>query len=114
MAYWNGSSYLADAGKPAYYQERFRFIYGPMTPAIIAMIRDWLPRWPNAQGAGSFKFFQTGVRLQALGPNETAFVHRNSEWLASIEIDWIPGQTSGSRVRAHRWQKQFYDDISPL
>ena len=114
VAYWSGSSYLSDEGGPAYYQERSRFINGPMTPAIIAAVRDWLPRWPNAQGAGSIKFFQTGGATQALGPTETAFVHRNSKWLASIEIDWTPGQSPASRDRAHRWQNRFYDDITPL
>lgn len=114
VAYWSGSSYLSEEGRPAYYQERSRFINGPMTPAIIAAVRDWLPRWPNAQGAGSIKFFQTGGATQALGPTETAFVHRNSKWLASIEIDWTPGQTPTSRDRAHRWQNRFYDDITPL
>lgn len=93
VAYWSGSTYLADAGKQAYFQERSRFINGPMTPAIITAIRDWLPRWPNAQGSGSIKFFQTGGATQALSPTETAFVHRQSQWLASIEIDWTPGQT---------------------
>ena len=61
----------------------------------------------ECSGSRVVQVFPDGGATQALGPNETAFVHRNSEWLASIEIDWIPGQTSGSRVWAHRWQKSF-------
>ena len=114
MNYWSATTFLAEDGKPAYYQERSRFINGPMTPAMIAKIRVWLPRWPNAQGGGSIKFFQTGGATKALSPTETAFVHRDSEWLASIEIGWTPGQTAASRDRAHRWQNRFYDDITPL
>jgi hypothetical protein len=114
MAYWNASAFLAEDGGPGYYQERSRFINGPMTPEIIATIRDWLPRWPNAQGAGSIKFFQTGGATQALAPADTAFVHRASQWLSSIEITWTPGQNMTSRYRAHRWQNGFYEMISPL
>ncbi len=114
MAYWSASTFLEEAGRPGYYQERSRFINGPMTPAIITEIRNWLPRWPNAQGAGNIKFFQTGGATQALSPTETAFVHRQSQWLASIEIVWSPGQTAASRDRGHRWQNRFYDVITPL
>jgi hypothetical protein len=114
MAYWSASTFLAEPGTPGYYQERSRFVNGPMPASLIAAMRDWLPRWPNAEGAGSIKFFQTGGATNQLGPSATAFVHRQSQWLASIEIDWTPGQTPASRYRAHRWQNRFYDVIVPL
>lgn len=114
VAYWNASAFLAAEDGPGYYQERSRFINGPMTPEIIANIREWLPRWPNAQGAGNIKFYLTGGATQALAPSDTAFVHRASQWLASIEITWTPGQAMASRYRAHRWQNGFYEMISPL
>lgn len=111
--YWNASAFLAESSGPGYYQERSRFINGPMSPDLMASIRDWLPRWPNAQGSGNIKFYLTGGETQALGSTETAFVHRQSEWLASIAINWTPGQTTASRYRAHRWQDGFYAEISP-
>lgn len=113
MAYWNASSFLAEPGTPAYYQEQSRFVNGPMSREILATIREWLPRWPNAQVSGTIKFFQTGGETQALSPTETAFVHRQSQWLSSIEIQWTPGQTLASRQRAHRWQNRFYEAITP-
>lgn len=114
MAFWSASSYLADPGTPGYYQERSRFVNGPMSADILATIREWLPRWPNAQGSGSIKFFQTGGETHAISPTETAFVHRQSQWLSSIDIVWTPGQTPASRQRAHRWQNRFYEAITPL
>ena len=114
MAYWNASSYLSDAGTPDYYQERSRFVNGPMPNAMIQAMREWLTRWPNAQGSGSIKFFQLGHETNALKPTDTAFVHRQSQWLASIGITWTPGQTIPSRMLAHRWQDRFYRAITPL
>lgn len=114
MAYWNSSSYLSEAGSPAYYQERSRFINSPMTPLILDAVRDWLPRWPNAQGSGSIKFFQMGGAIRDMGPTESAFVHRAAHWLASIGTQWTPGQTEASRRRALRWQHDFYGVLTPL
>jgi hypothetical protein len=85
-----------------------------MTPELIATIRDWLPRWPNAQGAGNIKFHLTGGATQALAPTDTAFVHRDSQWLSTIAISWTPGQSMTSRYRAHRWQNGFYAMVTPL
>lgn len=114
MAYWNASAFLSEAGSPEYYQVRSRFVNGPMSGALIAALRDWLPRWNNAQGACYISFTQTGGATQALSPTETAFVHRQSEWLAALGISWSPGQPVTARYRAHRWQNGFYDTITPL
>jgi hypothetical protein len=114
MAYWNGQAVLAEPGKPAYYQERSRFINGPMPAAFIPVVRRWLSRWINVQGSGSIKFFQTGGTVNDMPADATAFVHRQSEWLASIEINWNPDQSMASRHRAHHWQNDFYEEIVPL
>lgn len=114
MAYWNASAFLSEPGAPEYYQVRSRFINGPMTSSLIAACRNWLPRWRNTQGSCYISFFQTGGATQALSPTETAFAHRRSEWLASLGISWLQGQSELSRYRAHRWQDRFYDTITPL
>jgi hypothetical protein len=114
VAYWSASAFLASEDGPGYSQERSRFINGPMTPELIATIRDWLPRWPNAQGAGTIKFHLTGGATQSLAPTDTAFVHRDSQWLSTIAISWTPGQSMTSRYRAHRWQNGFYAMVTPL
>jgi len=114
MAYWNASAFLSEPGAPEHYQVRSRFVNGSMTSPLIAAIRNWLPRWRNTQGSYYISFFQTGGVTQALSPTATAFVHRQSEWLASLGISWLQGQLELSRYRAHRWQNRFYDTITPL
>lgn len=114
MAYWNASAFLSEPGSPEYYQVRSRFINGPVSSGLIAALRDWLPRWNNAQGTCYISFFQTGGATRAFSPTATAFVHRHSEWLASLGISWSPAQSAASRYRAHRWQNRFYETITPL
>lgn len=114
VPYWNASDFLSEAGGPGYYQERSRFMNTPMTSGLMQKIRKWLPRWSQASGTGLIKFFQTGGNTQSLAPNETAFVHRRSVWLASIEIAWSEKTLPINLFIAHRWQNDFYREIIPL
>lgn len=114
VPYWDASEFLSEIGRPGYYQERSRFMNTPMTSDLIQKIRKWLPRWSQSSGTGSIKFFQTGGNTQSLEPHETAFVHRQSLWLASIEIVWSETTLPLNLFLAHRWQNDFYREIIPL
>lgn len=114
MPYWAGQSFLAEAGGPAYYQSRSRFVDSALPDAIIAEVRRWMDRWEASQGDVYVALFQTGGAINDYPSDASAFVHRSSQWLFDIGIEWDPTQSPLSKHRAHRWQNGLYAAVTPL
>lgn len=114
MHYWTGQSYIVDPEGASHYQERSRFVNGGLPEAAIPVIRAWLRRWNLAEGSGLIKFFQTGGAVNDPSADASAFVHRSSQWLASIGIQWQGDQSAAEQQWMHRWQDGFYREITPL
>lgn len=112
--YWIAQELLSEAGLPAYYQERSRFFNQRFTSEAVSTVFDWARRWPATTHAAAFKVFQTGGKVNAIPPSATAFVHRNSWWLSSIEVSWSATTTPAQLQRALDWQAGYYDAIIPI
>lgn len=114
LPYWEGQRRISDAGLPSYYRFRSRFINAAMPQAMIPVIRKHLRRWKHPGGNGYIKFYQTGGAVNDVLPDATAFMHRRSQWLAGISIDW-KGSLNPQRVdMARQWQDHFYRAITRL
>lgn len=112
--YWNAQDFLSEEGEPAYYQERSRFFDEFVSHDAVATAFARLRRWPATVQSATFKLFQTGGKVNAVSPAETAFVHRNSHWLSSIAITWDKSTTSDTLQSNLDWQAAFYEAIIPL
>jgi hypothetical protein len=84
-AYWKAQEVLAEAGLAAYYQERSRFFNEPIDHRAVAVVFEWLRRYPKTAKSAAFKVFQTGGRVNDTKASEAAFVHRESRWLGAID-----------------------------
>jgi hypothetical protein len=114
LSYWDAQDLLSDLGAPEHFAERSRFFENPLDDSDAATIFSWLRRWPGTVKGAAFKLFQTGGRVNAVAPASTAFVHRKSEWLAAITVDW-EGTTPADAVHRNLdWQRGFYDELVPL
>lgn len=114
MDYWKAQiSFLSEAGYPGFYQERSRFFTGLSAPAIATAFH-WARRWPGTPEGAHMVLFQTGEKVNALPPDATAFVHRNSTWLMTIALSW-GGDTSDDVLKRNRdWQNAFYESMRPF
>jgi FAD/FMN-containing dehydrogenase len=81
--YWDGQEFLSEPGRPNFFQERSRF-FAALTPAFFATAFAWLQRSPAAARNAGLVLFQVGGRVNAVAPDDTAFVHRAASWLATI------------------------------
>lgn len=108
--YWEAQNFLAEPGEPGFYQERSGFVKPVLTEAMLERALRWLRIWPGTESVADIRFFQTGAAVNALAPDATAFVHRDSAWLFSIGLDWSAAdQVSPAVMReARRWQDGFY------
>ncbi len=112
--YWKAQRVLSEAGLPAYYQERSRFFDQAIDHRAVAVVFDWLRRYPKTAKSAAFKVFQTGGRVNDWKPSDTAFVHRQSRWLAAIELYWERDTPSDTLRQNLEWQSAFYEAIVPI
>ena len=109
MEYWPAQiKFLSELGSPGFYQERSRFFKGPLSAAAIDTAFDWARRWPGTTQGAHMVLFQTGKEVNALHPDATAFVHRDSDWLMTINLSW-GSDTSDELLQKNRdWLDGFY------
>jgi hypothetical protein len=112
--YWAAQEVLAEPGHPAYYQERSRFFNAPFDHQANATVFEWLRRYPRTAKTAAFKVFQTGAHVNDHGPRDTAFAHRSSQWLSSIELYWEKTTPPDVLARNMAWLDGFYDAIVRL
>jgi FAD binding domain/Berberine and berberine like len=114
LPYWDAQDKLSEIGAPSYFQERSRFLDDRFSHTAIETIFSWLRRWPATTDSAAFKAFQTGGRINAVPRGATAFAHRESQWLGSVDVIWN-GQTASDVLRRNlAWQSGFYDALIPI
>ncbi|MDQ2992235.1 MAG: FAD-binding oxidoreductase [Candidatus Eremiobacteraeota bacterium] len=112
--YWKSQELLTEPGTPAYYTERSRFFNQAIDDRAIGTVFEWLQTYPKTAHEAAFKVFQTGERVNARGPRDMAFVHRESRWLSTIELYWEK-ETSADILRQNLdWLGGFYEAIVPI
>jgi hypothetical protein len=118
LPYWAGQDFLEDTDGPARFQERSAFLVKPLDATARAIAFDFLRRWPGTgtgpSASADFRFFQTGGRMNAIPPNATAFVHRNTRWIQDIGLNWPADTPQGVLDANHAWQDAFYDAMRPF
>lgn len=112
--YWKAQEVLAEPGQPAYWQERSRFFNEAIDHRAVAVIFDWLRRFPKTAKSAEFKIFQTGGRVNDKKPSDTAFVHRQSHWLGSIDLYWAHDTPHDVLRDNLAWLSAFYEAIVPI
>ncbi|HET9393547.1 MAG TPA: FAD-binding oxidoreductase [Candidatus Rubrimentiphilum sp.] len=112
--YWKAQQVLSEAGPPAYYQERSRFFNQAIDHRAVAVIFEWLRKYPQTGKSATFKVFQTGGAVNEKKPGETAFVHRQSRWLGSIDMYWDHNTPHAALQRNLLWLNDFYEAIVPI
>jgi FAD/FMN-containing dehydrogenase len=111
VPYWVGQDFLSESTYPYHYQEKSSYMKAEgITPELVGRMLGWARRMPGTSMDSVFKFFQVGGRINALRPDETAYVHRGHDWLFDIEVNWAP-RDSPMRVNENLdWQQRFFSD----
>lgn len=113
LPYWEAQDLLSEEGKPAFYRETSCYL-GRFPEAMVEDVFRRLRAWPETGGEGSFKLFHVGGRIRDVKPEETAYVHRDAEWISGTEVTWA-AQDSPARIEtALTWQRAFHDATDQL
>jgi FAD/FMN-containing dehydrogenase len=115
MSYWQGQSFLGEPGPAGFYQERSWFVTdGALGSRALETAFRWLRRWPGAAGSADLRFFQTGGQVNAMAPEATAFVHRDSHWLMLVGRNWTANESAHAIAQTAEWQDDFYEALRPF
>lgn len=109
--YWKGQHALEEPDETSYYQERSTFLRATPSEAGIAGALDHLSRRPDVHGTCDLRFFQTGGAVNDVSPDATAYVHRDSQWLALVGYYWKERDTGDEALieGGHEWQDALYE-----
>ena len=117
MPYWEAQeTFLAEPPDPTFYQERSAFMVHKISDDALQTGFKHLREWPGTSGYCDLRFFQTGDAVNAVKPDDTAFVHRGNEWLMVVGLYWgFADQVNAKRMAAnHAWQNDFYHAMLPF
>ncbi len=108
--YWAAQHLLEEPDEAYFYQERSTFVADTPSPEVLYQALDHLRARPPVHGPCDMRFFQTGGAVNAVAPDQTAFVHRDSQWLPLVGYYWTARdqRDPGLIARGHAWQDAFY------
>ena len=110
LAYWDAQlTFLDEPGPPDHYQERSSFFAAPPSAEAIEAAFSFLRAWPGTSESATFVLFQTGAQVNAVAPATTAFVHRDSNWLMTMALNWGDHDSRSTVQRNLEWQAGFYE-----
>jgi FAD/FMN-containing dehydrogenase len=99
---------------PAY--AKSDFFSRPLSASAIRAMVSGIGRTSGITGAGgvgALAFDAFGGAINRVKPDATAFVHRNSLFLAQYSTSWtFPGSPAGV-ARQHQWLRSFYATLHP-
>ncbi|MFD8479889.1 FAD-binding oxidoreductase [Kitasatospora sp. NPDC059673] len=92
--FWDAMDYLKHETSGGAFAVRTHFAADPLpaeaVDAALARIAE-APRSGNADGCG-LALFGWGGAINRVDPQATAFVHRDAQYLVSLDTSWLPGE----------------------
>ena len=111
--YWENQSLVAEQRAPDRYRGRSRFVAEDFdAPALDAAFRQ-ARRFPGTGGEASLKLLQTGEAINAVRPQDTAFVHRGSRWLLMTTFSYKGSDSRRTVDAAGDWLDETYEVMLP-
>ena len=112
--YWAAQKLLEETDPPLFFQERSVFVARGLAEKATAANFHRLLEWPGTSVSADLRFFQTGGKINATDAKATAFVHRNSEWIMDVGLNWGATDPPSLVARNRTWQDKFYDALRPF
>ena len=111
---WECQELLAEEGRPEYSHERSRYVFRALTPEAIAIMLDFLRRWPGTHAGAEWKMFLAGGAVAAVAPAATAFVHRKALMLSTIDLSWTEVDDVAAVADNESWLAAFHAAMRPF
>ncbi|MGW4382170.1 FAD-binding oxidoreductase [Kitasatospora sp. NPDC004531] len=98
--FWDAMEYLQHESAGGAFAVRTHFATDPLPPQAVAAALDRLAAAPpsgNPDGCG-LALFGWGGAINRVDPAATAFVHRDAQYLVSLDTSWLPGEDPSAQL----------------
>jgi FAD/FMN-containing dehydrogenase len=113
MSYWQARDYLITDDPNGMYDLRSSYVEKTLSHDAIEAMLHWMTEWPG----GSLTQENMGI-LFAIGGkvgdkkwNDTAYVHRNANFIFEMEASWAPIDKPETVDRQQKWLSDYYNHM---
>lgn len=111
MSYWSARDYLVTDDPLGLYDLRSRYVKGGLSGDAVDTMLTQMTRWPG----GSLRqdnmgiLFAVGGKVKEKRPEDTAYVHRQADYIFEMETTWSPLDTPAVVARQKEWLAGYFD-----
>ncbi len=113
MSYWQARDYLVTDDPTGMYDLRCAYVADKMDDKGLAKMLDWMIKWPGGsltpENMGIF--FAVGGQVRDVKPADTAYVHRNANYIFEIECAWSPIDSDYVVSAQRQWLADYFADM---
>jgi FAD/FMN-containing dehydrogenase len=111
LPYWTAQEFCDIEAVPNRYQETSLFV-DTLSDGFIDEAFRLARIFPGTVARSRLTFFLTGGRVNRIRPDQTAFVHRSSQWLVNPIVEW-PSNYDGYDADL-KWQRNVQDTLGGI
>ncbi|KXK62429.1 oxidoreductase [Micromonospora rosaria] len=112
--YWDARGAMTHATSADEFALRTRYVKTPVSGDGIAAMMSWVERWPGSSNpdGGGIGLFSWGGAINRTPADATAFVHRDTMFLASMDTSWTDADPAGLSETNLRWLDGMYEAMA--
>ncbi len=115
LDYWSARDYLVTDDPLGFYDLRSRYVREGLSGDAVETMLTHMARWPG----GSVRqdnmgiLFAVGGKVKEKTPQDTAYVHRQADYIFEMETTWGPLDTPAVVARQKDWLAAYFEAMEP-
>ncbi|MFJ3663742.1 FAD-binding oxidoreductase [Streptomyces sp. NPDC090119] len=113
--FWEANKYMVHATSGDQFALRSNYIREPLAAEGVQTLLSWVERWPgshNGDGGGA-GLFSWGGAINRIAPDATAFVHRDTLFLVSMDTAWTEDDSPAQVDANLDWLNGLHAAMAP-
>lgn len=113
QTFWDAKDHLVHETSADRFAVRTRYAKERIPEQGLAAILDRVARWPGSANTdgGGIGLFQWGGAINQPAATDTAFVHRDTFLLASMDTSWTARDSAQCVAANHDWLADFHSEL---
>ncbi|MFJ3775444.1 FAD-binding oxidoreductase [Streptomyces sp. NPDC090075] len=113
--FWEANKYMVHATSGDQFALRSNYIREPLAADGVETMLSWVERWPGSHNAdgGGVGLFSWGGAINRVAPDATAFVHRDTLFLVSMDTSWSDEDEPGRVAAGLDWLGGLHAAMAP-
>jgi hypothetical protein len=116
MTYWQARDYLLTDDPTGMYDLRSSYVEKQMDERGLQTMLHWMTQWPGGsllpENMGIL--FAVGGKVNDVKPADTAYVHRNANYIFEMECAWAPIDKPDVVSKQKKWLAGYFEAMKPF